>query len=118
MKKNNKSLNYYLNKPWEFDFEIAPEGGYYARVKGLYCHSYGENLEEAVKNIKEALEGHIESYLQDGDPVPEPEYFKKATGRLSIRTSKSMHSKLERIAKEEDVSISHLVNDALVKRYG
>lgn len=116
--KKDKDINYYLNQPWDFEFEKAPEGGYYARVKGLYCHSFGEDLEEAAKNIKEALECHLESYLQDGEPIPEPEYFQICTGRLSIRISKSMHCKLAKIAEEEDVSISHLVNDALVKKYG
>ena len=120
MKRTNtiKDLNYYLTLPWNFEFEKAVKDGYYVRVKGLSCHSYGETLAEAAENIKEALECHIESCLEDGDIVPEPEHFEKCTGRLSIRTSKSMHCKLEKIAKEEDVSVSHLINNAIVKTYG
>jgi|GEM_PF-2250705 len=113
-----KDLNYYLNLPWAYEFTKALEGGYYARVKGIFCHSYGETMEEATKNIQEALECYIESCLEDNDTVPEPQYFEKCTGRISIRTSKSIHCKLEKIAEEEDVSVSHLINNAIVKVYG
>ncbi len=113
-----RDLNYYLNRPWDFEFEKAPEGGYYARVKGLFCHSYGETLTEAAENINEALECYIESCIEDEEAIPEPEYFEKCTGRISIRTSKSIHCKLEKIAKEEEVSVSHLINNAIVKMYG
>jgi len=113
-----KDLNYFLNLPWEFEVEKAPDGGYYSRVKGLPCHSYGENLKEAAENINEALELYIEGSLEENLPIIEPDYLKKCTGRLSIRISKSLHCKLAKIADEEDVSISHLVNDAIIKKYG
>ncbi len=36
----------------------------------LGCVSVGDTHEEALKLIKEALTGHIELMLEDGDPVP------------------------------------------------
>lgn len=36
------------------------------------CISVGETIEEAQKMAKEALNGHIELMLQDGDLVPNP----------------------------------------------
>ena len=115
---NNKDLNYFLNLPWDFEAEKASEGGYYSRVKGIPCHSYGDTLEEAILNIKEALELYIEGSLEEDLPIIEPETIEKCTGRLSIRTTKSMHCKLVKISEEEGVSVSHLINDALVKKYG
>ena len=112
-----KDLKYYMNLPWEFDFKPCEQGGYYAKVKGISCHSHGDTLEQAVTNIKEALECHIESYIEDGELVPEPINEESCNGRLSIRVSKSLHCKLARLSKDEDVSVSHLVNDALVKMY-
>jgi predicted HicB family RNase H-like nuclease len=120
MKKKNKelkSLDYYFNFPWQFEFETATEGGYAARVKGLSCYSGGQTLEEAQKMIKEALRFHLEGMLEDGI---EPQVIDEdaCTGKLNIRTSKSLHLKLVQKAKEEDVSVSHLVNDAIIKLYG
>ncbi len=117
--KNLKSLEYYLNLPWEFEFDTCheKEGGYYARVKGISCYSHGDTLEEAEKNIREAIEVHIEGMLEEGyEPIPLDE--RQCTGRLNIRTKKSTHLKLLKKAKEENVSVSHLINDAITKLYG
>lgn len=34
------------------------------------CTSWGYSREEALKNIQEAAQCHIEAMLEDGDPVP------------------------------------------------
>lgn len=113
-----KDLNYYLSLPWEFEFEKAPEGGYYTRVKGIKCHSHGNSIKEAAEDIQLALETYIEGCIEEGIEIPEPIKEQDCNGRLNIRTAKSMHCKLLKIAKEEDVSVSHLINDAIVKVYG
>ncbi len=114
-----KDLNYYISLPWQFEFTQHPDGRYSSRVVGLSCYSGGDTLEEAATEIKEALEFYIESCLEDNleilEPCPDDE---KVNGKLSIRTSKSTHLKLLKKAKEENVSVSHLVNDAIVKMYG
>ena len=38
------------------------------------CISQGRTREEAVKNIKEAIEGYVEALKQDGLQVPEEHY--------------------------------------------
>lgn len=118
-KKNKiKDLNYYLELPWQFEFTKHPNGEYSARVIGLSCYSGGKTLEEATKEIQEALQFYIESCLEDNLPIIEPQNLQKANGRISVRTSKATHLKLLHIAQEQDVSISHLINDAIVKQYG
>ncbi|MDR1167363.1 MAG: type II toxin-antitoxin system HicB family antitoxin [Heliobacteriaceae bacterium] len=117
--KIKKDLNYYLNLPWQFEITKHPEGGYSSRVIGLSCYSGGDTPEEALSEIKVALEVHIEGCLEENFPIPEPQLENEnATGRLNFRTSKSTHLKLIKKAKEEDVSVSHLINDAIVKAYG
>ena len=37
----------------------------------LGCVSTGATLSDIKKNIKEAIEFHVESSLEDGDPIPE-----------------------------------------------
>jgi len=51
-----------------------PEGGFTATVPVLEgCITYGETLEEAVANAKEAAELFIESLRAHNEPVPTEE---------------------------------------------
>jgi predicted RNase H-like HicB family nuclease len=46
-------------------------GGYWVEVPSLPgCISEGGTKEEALKNIKEAIEGYIASLQKHGDPIP------------------------------------------------
>ena len=111
MPKTEKDLDYYLNLPWQFEFTKHPGGKYSAAVKGLSCYSGGDTLQEASEEIQEALKFYIESCLEDNMPILEPSDADNASGRINIRTSKRIHLKLIKLAKEENVSVSHLVND-------
>ncbi len=52
-------------------YDAAPEGGYVAFAPALPgCHSQGETLEEAEKNIKEAIEAYLESLAAHEEPIP------------------------------------------------
>ncbi len=113
-----KDLEYYLSLPWTFEFTKHPDGTYSARVEGLSCYSGGQTLEEASKEIQSALEFYLESCIEDNLPVNEPADNNAVNGRISIRTSKSTHLKLLKLAEKENVSISHLINDAIIKQYG
>ena len=43
-----------------------PEGGYSAQVVELPgCISQGETREETLKNIREAIEGYLEAFLEE-----------------------------------------------------
>ncbi|MGI8787525.1 MAG: type II toxin-antitoxin system HicB family antitoxin [Pyrinomonadaceae bacterium] len=57
---------------YTFTIVIEPdEEGYHAFVPALSgCHSFGETLDEAKKNIAEALELHVESMAEDGETIP------------------------------------------------
>lgn len=59
-------------KEYQFTVVIEPdEQGYHSYVPSLPgCHSFGDTVEEAQTNILEAIEVHIESMLEDGEPVP------------------------------------------------
>lgn len=120
LEKNNtvkKDLNYYLSYPYQFEITRHPDGRYSSRVVGISCYSGGDTPEEALSEIKEALQFYIESCIESNlDPLPIPE--DEATGKAQIRMSKRTHLKLLHLAKEENVSVSHLINDAIVQRYG
>ncbi len=51
--------------------EQGRESGYVAYVPSLKgCVSQGKTKDEALKNIKEAMEAYVEALLEDGLPVP------------------------------------------------
>jgi len=45
---------------------------------GEFCHTHGDTYEEALKNAQEVLEMLIVSYLEDGQPLPEPQILGKS----------------------------------------
>jgi predicted RNase H-like HicB family nuclease len=57
---------------YDFTIVIEPdEDSFHAFVPVLPgCHSFGESVEEAKKNIAEAIELHVESMLEDGEEIP------------------------------------------------
>lgn len=47
------------------------EGGYVVEVPSLPgCYSQGDTIDEALENIKDAIQGYIELLEEDGLPVP------------------------------------------------
>ena len=51
--------------------ETGQESGYVAHVPSLRgCVSQGGTREQALANVKEAIEAYIEALLEDGIPVP------------------------------------------------
>lgn len=52
-------------------YEEAPEGGYVVYVPSLPgCHTQGETIEEAEKNVKEAISLYLESARSHKEKVP------------------------------------------------
>ena len=64
-------------------YEQALEGGYVAIVPALPgCHTQGETLEEAERNVREAIALYLESLTAHGEDIPlEGQSFQ---GRVTI----------------------------------
>jgi predicted RNase H-like HicB family nuclease len=55
-------------------FEPEEDGGYHAYVPALPgCHSYGRTIEEAERNIKEAILLYLDGLKKHGLPLPSPQ---------------------------------------------
>jgi predicted RNase H-like HicB family nuclease len=51
--------------------EREPDGGFVASVPALPgCVSQGDNRDQALANIREAIELYIEDCREAGDPIP------------------------------------------------
>ncbi|MCL4366014.1 type II toxin-antitoxin system HicB family antitoxin [Patescibacteria group bacterium] len=52
-------------------YEEAPEGGYVVHAPALPgCRTQGETIEEAEKNIREAIELYLESLKAHDEEIP------------------------------------------------
>ena len=63
----------YLEGGMEYKVLIhkAEEGGYRAEVPALPgCFSQGETVEEALKNVREAIEAHLQALREEGQGIP------------------------------------------------
>ncbi len=55
-------------------FEPAEEGGYVVSVPALPgCSTQGDTFEEAVANIKDAVEGYLAVLKEEGEEIPQPQ---------------------------------------------
>ena len=65
-------------------FHPAEEGGYWAEVPALSgCFSQGETIEEAMNNVKEAIELHLE-ILREEKPTEIPKDTDFVIGRVKV----------------------------------
>lgn len=70
------SVQDYMKLPYSYIIKpISDESGscFYATVLELDgCQSFGDTFQEAYDGLMEAVEGWIETKLENGFPVPEP----------------------------------------------
>jgi len=100
----------YMKLPYNIILRyVEDESGayYFATVQELDgCMSDGETPEEAYTNIKEAMEGWIETKLEAGFTVPVPVDADNYSGRFVLRLPKSLHKQLTIAAEKEGVSLN------------
>ncbi len=100
----------YLKLPYNFIIQpVNDEGGsyFYARVLELDgCQSTGETFDEAYRNLMEAMEGYIETKLENGFSIPMPQSVEDYSGKFVVRVPKSLHQSLAIEAQREGVSLN------------
>ena len=105
-----KKVKYYMELPYNYIVQpVKDESGeyYHARVLELDgCQSTGDTFEEAYENLKEAMEGWIETKLENGFEVPLPVGYDNFSGKFIVRIPKSLHYKLSVEAEQEGVSLN------------
>ncbi len=88
--------------------EINDESGhyFYGRIMELDgCQSTGDTLDELYNNLNEALEGYIETKLENNLEIPRPANQEDYSGKFMVRIPKSLHMRLELEAEREGVSL-------------
>jgi len=58
--------------------ERQADGGFHAYCPTLKgCHSQGDSLDEALENIREAIEAYLQSMKAHGEPIPQEDLLIK-----------------------------------------
>ena len=69
--KTSKAKIYQFTVVFEREQDPEFKGYYNASVPALPgCFSYGATKDEALKNVKEAIEVYLESLMAEGEPIP------------------------------------------------
>jgi predicted RNase H-like HicB family nuclease len=100
----------YMELPYHIVIQhLNDESGsyYFATVKEFDgCMSHGETYNAAFKNIQKAMEGWIETKLENGFQVPSPIIDSQYSGKFVLRIPKSLHANLAMEAEQEGVSLN------------
>lgn len=114
-----KPLEYYLNLKYPVTLEAAREGGYVVEIEELPgCLSQGETLEEAMEMIDDARRLWLEVAYEEGLDIPEPRSEEEYSGKFFIRATKSLHRKLDQMARREGVSLNQYLVTTLAHSIG
>lgn len=104
------SVQEYLKLPYNYIIKpIQDEGGAYFHASVLEldgCQSTGDTFNEAYDNLMEAMEGWIETKLENGFSIPEPIEDERYSGKFVLRLPKSLHKHLAIEAEREGVSLN------------
>lgn len=94
-------------------YHSVEDGGYVAVCPEFpHISAVARDQATAVKDLREVIEMAIETYIQDGLPLPEPipvdETF-LPSGEFRIRIPRRLHAQLSQRARDEGVSQNTLV---------
>ena len=93
-----------------YKMKIVPdkeEGGFIASFPDLPgCITVGDSIEDVIQNIVDAKRAWLESELEMGAMIPEPEELKEYSGQFKLRLPKSLHKQLAEHSRSEGVSMN------------
>lgn len=112
-------LEKYLELPYTIILRRDREGDFVAKIEELPgCSAHGKTREEALHNLEEAQVLWIEDCLEQGDPVPVPEEETLPSGKWLQRVPRTLHRRLQVLARREGVSFNHYVTAILAAASG
>ncbi len=116
-----RSRDEYMSMPYKMELvEDMDEGGYVVTFPDLPgCITYGDTIEKAVENAKDAKQAWLDAAFEMGVAIPEPDRLTGYSGQFKLRMPKSLHRQLAEHSKEEGISMNQYClylltkNDAL-----
>lgn len=109
-----KEIDYYLSLEYPFKIETIPGengGGYmitYSDLPG--CISDGETIEETLANGEDAKKAWLKTAYEESIEIPTPNsIIDRYSGRITLRTPKSLHKDLVEQAESEGISLNQYI---------
>lgn len=121
-----KNINDYLKMQYPMEIvEDKDEGGFVVTFPDLPgCITCGETIESALVNAQDAKRVWIETALEDGVKISEPNNLEDYSGQFKLRMPRSLHKSLAEHSKKEGISMNQYCvyllskNDALFSNKG
>ena len=103
-----KTLNEYIALPYKMEIvEDKEEGGFVVSFPDLPgCITCGETVESAVANAMDAKKAWLETALEEGVTIHEPDSIEDYSGQFKLRIPKSLHRLLAEHSKKEGISMN------------
>jgi antitoxin HicB len=109
----DKDLDYFMGLNYPYAVEEIEEDGkkiFSLSVSDLPgCGAEGETIEEARARLEEAKEAWIQTALDAGLLIPEPDIEDGFSGKFLLRIPPKFHMKLSKRAEREGVSLNQLI---------
>jgi predicted RNase H-like HicB family nuclease len=80
--------------------------------------AFGETFEDVIAEAKLAQELFMETYEQEGLPLPKAQPLSSYSGQFRLRIPRSLHHQLTVIAEQEGVSLNQFILTILAARVG
>jgi antitoxin HicB len=117
-----RPIEEYLTLPYTIEVyrdDSDGEVGHVARVVELPgCMTQADNFAELEEMIQDAMRAWIETAIENGQSIPEPQALDEYSGKFVVRIPKSLHRQLAERASREGVSLNALVSVALGQYVG
>ncbi len=115
----HRDADHYMKLPYGIELRPYEDGTWFARIVELPgCMTEADTADEALTAIRDAQRAWIEACLEDGTPIPEPEYVPAFSGQFRVRVPRSLHHELADRARQEGTSLNQLVVSMLSRAAG
>lgn len=112
-----KTLDYYLQLSYKMEIiEDKYEGGFVVSYPDLPgCITCGDTIDRAINNAKDAKKVWLETALEEGTNINEPDNLEKYSGTF-LKIPKTLHKELAEHSKREGIDINQYCLYLLSKR--
>jgi predicted RNase H-like HicB family nuclease len=110
-----KTIDDYKSLKYPIELIETDEGVVVSHPDLPGCHSFGETISDAIKNLDEVRLLWLEGYFKAHGSAPEPRDDEDYSGKFVLRVPKWLHRALEKTAKREGISLNQLAVSLLSK---
>ena len=103
-----KTLTDYMAMNYRMEIvEDKDEGGFVVSFPELPgCITCGDTIETAIANAVDAKKSWLQTALEDGITIHEPDSLEEYSGQFKLRIQRSLHRSLAEHSKREGISMN------------